>query len=167
MLGNLVLAIPLLWGAYKGMRKGLIVELSSVLAIILGISACSRFSDMMAAFLGAHLHSHISAFYLSVISVIAVFLLVVIGVFFIAKGIEKLARALLLGTVNRIFGAVFGLLKWALLLSVLLYFFDILNQKALLVPQSGLNNCWMYVHLLPIAPAVMPVLLKSKAKLLL
>lgn len=167
MIANIILAAPLIWGAYKGMRKGLIVELASVLAIILGVYACSRFSDLIADFMGAHFHNRISALYLSVGSVIIVFLAVLVLVFFIAKGIEKLAKTLLLGTVNRILGALFGLFKWALLVSVLLYFFDILNQKVGLVQPTTLNQCWMYVHLLPLAPAVMPALLKSKARLLI
>ncbi len=167
MIANVVFLIPLLWGFYKGMRKGLIVELASVLAIILGVYACSRFSDMMAAFLSTHIHSHISALYLSVCSVIIVFILVAALVFILARGIEKLAKAMLLGTVNRILGALFGMFKWALLISVALYFFDILNQKAAIIPQTELHNCWMYVHLLLIAPLIMPALLKSKALLLI
>ena len=164
---NLVLLVPLLWGFYKGFRRGLIVEIASILAIILGIYACSRFSDMVAGFLGAHLHSHISSLYLSVAAVIIVFIGVVIVVFFVAKRIQKLAETLFLGTANRILGAIFGTLKWALLLSFVLYFFSILNQKAGIVPLATLQHSWVYNHLVGFAPLVMPTLLKSKKILLI
>ena len=167
MTVDIVLLIPLLWGLYKGFRKGLIVELASILAIILGVYACSKFSDLVTGFLGTHIHSHISSLYLSICSVIILFLGVVILVFFIAKRIQKLAETLLLGIANRIFGAAFGMFKWALLISFILYFFDILNQKAGIVPQSTLEHSWMYSHLVVLAPLVMPTLLKSKTMLLI
>ena len=167
MTADIILSIPLIWGAYKGMKKGLIVELASILAIILGVYACSKFSDVMAEFLGSHIHSQISSLYLSILSVILVFIGVLILVFFIAKRIQKLAEALFLGIANRILGAIFGIFKWALLLSFLLYFFDILNQKAGIVSQASLQHSWVYSHLIGLAPLVMPTLLKSKAKLLI
>ena len=167
MTANIILALPLLWGAYKGMRRGLIVELASILAILLGVYACSRFSDMMADFLGTHIHSHISTLYLSVCSVILVFLLVVLLVFFLAKRIQKLAEALFLGIANRLLGGIFGMFKWALLVSMVLYFFSILNEKAGIVSQTTLNQSWMYTNIEKLAPLVMPTLLKSRTKLLI
>src|SRR5579872_7334759 len=117
MTVDIVLLVPILWGIYKGFRKGLIVELASILAIILGVWACSKFSDLVASFLGTYIHSEISSLYLSIISVIILFLGVVILVFFIAKRIQKLAEAIMLGIANRILGAIFGGFKWALLIS--------------------------------------------------
>lgn len=167
MTTNIILLVPLAWGFYKGLRKGLIVELASILAIILGVYACSKFSDMVADFLGVHIHGHVSSLYLSVAAVILVFLGVVMLVFFIAKRIQKLAETLFLGLANRILGAIFGMLKWALLVSFVLYFFDILNQKAGIVPQTTLDQSIAYHYLVKLAPLVMPTLLKSKAKLLI
>lgn len=163
MTVNIVLLVPILWGIFKGFRKGLIVELASILAIILGVFACSKFSDVVADLLKAH--SHISALYLSVISVIIVFLGVVILVFFLAKRIQKLAEAIMLGAANRILGAIFGGLKWALLVSFILYFFDILNQRADIVSQTTLHEAIVYNNLIKLAPLVMPTLIKSKSKL--
>jgi membrane protein required for colicin V production len=164
---DVILLIPLAWGFYNGLRKGIIVELASILAIILGVYACSKFSDVVAGFLGTHIHSHVSSVYLSVCATVLVFIGVVILVFFLAKRIQKLAEKLLLGVANRILGALFGTLKWALLLSFVLYFFDILNQKAGIVSQASLQQSWVYTHLITLAPLVMPTLLKSKAMLMI
>jgi membrane protein required for colicin V production len=164
---DIVLLIPLLWGLYNGLRKGIIVEVSSILAIILGVYTCSKFSDLVADFLGTHIHSHVSSLYLSICAVIIVFVGVVIAVFFIAKSIQKLAKAIFLGIADRILGGLFGMLKWALLISFILYFFDILNQKAGIVSGVTLEHSWVYTQLLRLAPLVMPTLIKSKAKLLI
>jgi membrane protein required for colicin V production len=167
MITNVILVIPLIWGFYKGFRKGLIVELASILAIILGVYACSKFSDVVANFLGANLHTHLSSLYLSVISVAIVFIGILILVFFIAKRIQKVAEALFLGIANRILGGIFGAFKWAFLISVFLYLFDILNAKAGIVGAEVLRQSWVYTHLILLAPLIMPTLLKSKAKLLI
>lgn len=167
MITNIILVIPIVWGFYKGFKKGLIVELASILAIILGVYACSKLSDVVANYLGSNLHTHLSSLYLSVISVAIVFIGILILVFFLAKRIQKLAEALFLGIANRILGGLFGAFKWAFLISVLLYLFDILNTKAGIVNAEQLQQSWMYTHLLLVAPFIMPTLLKSKAKLLI
>jgi membrane protein required for colicin V production len=167
MNADLVLLVPLMWGFYKGFKKGLIVELASILAIILGIYGCAKFSDLVAHFLGAQMHSSVSAVYLSIIADVLVFLGVVMLVFFIAKRIQKVAEALFLGIANRLLGGLFGAFKWALLLSVLLYFFDILNSRANLISHETLDHSWVYQHLMMIAPMVIPALVKSKSKLLI
>ena len=41
---DIVLAIPLLWFMYKGFRNGLIIELASLAALILGIYVALHFS---------------------------------------------------------------------------------------------------------------------------
>jgi len=164
---DIVLLIPLAWGLYRGLRKGIIVEVSSILAIILGVYACSKFSDLVAGFLGTHIHSHVSSLYLSICAVILVFVGVLVLVFFIAKRIQHLAKALFLGMADRILGGLFGMLKWALLISFILYFFDILNQKAGIISGVTLEHSWVYTNLVRLAPLVMPTLIKSKAKLLI
>ncbi|HXP48524.1 MAG TPA: CvpA family protein [Bacteroidia bacterium] len=164
---NIILIIPLIWGFYKGFKKGLIVELASILAIILGVFICAKFSDVVASFLGTELHSHLSSLYLSIVADILLFIGILILVFFLAKGIQKIAEKLFLGIANRVFGGIFGAFKWALLVSVILYFFDILNTKAGIVGTEILQQSWVYTHLILIAPLVMPVLVKSKAKLVI
>jgi membrane protein required for colicin V production len=167
MVLNIILLIPILWGAFKGFRKGLIVELASILAIILGVFVCCKFSDVLANYLGMKLHTHLSSLYLSIIAIAILFIGILILVFFLAKRIQKVAEALFLGWANRILGALFGAFKWALLLSMLLYLFDMLNAKAYLVGTDRLEQSWVYSHLVLLAPLVMPLLVKSKAKLLI
>ena len=40
---DVFLVVPLLWGAYKGFKKGLIVEVFSLVALVLGIIAAVYF----------------------------------------------------------------------------------------------------------------------------
>ena len=167
MIANIILLIPIIWGFIKGFKKGLIVELASILGIILGIYICAKFSDLLADYLGAKLHSSASSLYLSVIADVILFLGVLLLVLFIAKRIQKLAEALLMGPFNKILGGLFGAFKWALVISVVLYFFDILNTKLMFVNDETLHKSIVYSYLIKLPPFVMPILVKSKAKLLI
>jgi membrane protein required for colicin V production len=42
---DIILAIPLLWGLYKGVSKGIIKELASLVALIVGIYGAVHFAD--------------------------------------------------------------------------------------------------------------------------
>ncbi len=48
---DIILAIPILWLAYKGFTKGLIIEISTLAALVLGIYASLHFSYITADFL--------------------------------------------------------------------------------------------------------------------
>ena len=42
---DIIIIIPLIWGAYKGFRKGFIIEIASLIALILGIWGGINFSS--------------------------------------------------------------------------------------------------------------------------
>ena len=44
---DIVLSVPLLWGLYKGITRGIIKELSTLLALVLGIYGAVNYSDLM------------------------------------------------------------------------------------------------------------------------
>ena len=48
---DIVILIPLLWGAYRGFMKGFIVSISTFLALILGVYGAINFSDFVSKFL--------------------------------------------------------------------------------------------------------------------
>ena len=48
---DLILLIPLIWGAIMGFRKGLILELASIAGLVLGIWGAIHFSSRLAPYL--------------------------------------------------------------------------------------------------------------------
>jgi len=115
---DLIIALFLAWFAYKGFTKGLIIELASLVALILGIYAALYFSDVTADFLVAYFK--MGKKYLSLIAFVLTFILVVIAVITLGRILEKFIDILLLGFLNKLAGAVFGILKGMLILSLLL-----------------------------------------------
>ena len=44
---DIILSIPLLWGLYKGITRGIIKELASLLALVLGTYGAIHFSEQI------------------------------------------------------------------------------------------------------------------------
>lgn len=119
---DVVLAIPMLWFLYRGFRNGLIIELASLAALVLGIYIALHFSFYIEGWLNDNFE--ISEKYLYIISFALTFIIVAVLVFLAGKIIHKLVGIVFLGFLNRLAGGIFGLFKAALVLSVIIYFIN-------------------------------------------
>ena len=130
---DIILAIPLLWALYKGFSKGLIIEVASLIAIVLGVYGAIHFSYFITNAL------HLTSSYSPLISFAITFLIIVIVVYLLAKMLEKSVDLLALGFLNKLAGAIFALLKIAFIVSVLLMFFNKIDSKTGLLPKKQKN----------------------------
>ncbi len=117
---DIVLAIPLLWFTYKGIRNGLVIELASLGALIIGVFVALHFSFYVEDYLRDNFD--VAETYLSIISFAITFIIVAVLIHLAGKLIHKLIQIVALGLLNRLAGGLFGFIKAALILSVILYF---------------------------------------------
>jgi len=103
----------------NGFRKGFIISLASVIALILGIWAAVHFSNYLDGFLLEHLKA--SRKWLPLLSFTLTFILVVLAVLLVAKLLEKIIDVVGMGFLNRIGGALLGFIKGTLLASIILF----------------------------------------------
>ena len=139
---DFIIAIPLIWGAILGFKKGLIIELSSIIALILGIAGAIHFSAFTAEKL--RIHFDVSTEWLGFAAFLITFLAIVLSIFLLARMLDKAIKALALGLPNRIAGMLFGILKYALLMSFLFYFFNQVNGQFHFVPQDWHGSSFLY-----------------------
>ena len=139
---DLILSIPLLWGLIIGFKKGLVLELASLFALILGIWGSIHFSSFVSTKLTSFFE--IQEEWLGVISFLVTFSLIVISVFLLARLLNKTLKLMALGFINRLSGAIFGLLKYSLLVSFLLYFFDKINDRVEFVKDDYHEDSYLY-----------------------
>ncbi len=118
VLDYIVLALLLLF-VIQGIRKGFIISLATLVAFALGIWVAVHFSNYLDKILTNTLHP--SATWLPILSFTITFLGIVILVLLVAKAVEKLVSLVGMGLLNRAAGAVFGLIKGVLFLSVLIF----------------------------------------------
>ncbi len=157
---DIILIVPLLWGLYKGFTKGLIIEAASIIALGLAIWGGIKFSD----FLTGYIHEHLSwnTKYLPIVSFAIIFLGVLILVYAIAKLVERLAKAVALGFINKLAGGIFGMLKFGLILSVIIFVLNAIEKNIQLIPSEVKQKSLLYEPVGKIAPVIIPGLKGSK-----
>ena len=114
---DIVIAIILFLFGYKGFRKGLIIEVVTLLAFAVGIYGAMRFSDFTAGHLQDFME--IDPKYLNTIAFVLTFILLVILVNIIGRWVTNLIKAMNLTFWNKLGGFVFGAVKGVLLCSIL------------------------------------------------
>lgn len=154
---DIIFLIPLLWLGYRGFQKGFIIELSSLVALVLGIYIAINFSGITANWLTDNFD--ISEKYLTIIAFIVTFIVVVIGVFMVGKVLEKFIDVLLLGFVNKIAGGAFGIIKAAFLISVILWIINSFDSRGdYLIKQETRKGSILYESIESFAPTIIPKL---------
>ena len=155
---DIILAALLLFGLIRGFIKGLFVEISSLVALALGLYGAIHFSYFLAGFLKDRLSSPEN--YIQIMAFAGTFVLIVIMISMAGKLLTKLADAAALGIVNKVFGAAFGLLKIGLILSVVLIVFEKLNRTLPFVSKETVENSILYKPVKQFAPALFPSILE-------
>ena len=97
---DIVILLFLLYGAFRGFSKGLIIEVATLAGLILGVFIAIRYSPFTEGILKDFLN--ITSRYLSYIALAVTFLLVVIAVYLLGKMLTRLVDIISLGLVNKL-----------------------------------------------------------------
>ena len=151
---DIIIIIPLLWGAYKGFKKGLVIEVASFVALFLGVWGGVKFSAVSAKYLGEMFE--ISEKIMPLISFSVTFIIIVIAVFALAKLLQKFIKLIALGLVNKIAGGAFGILKFTLIISVVLNIVNTVNNQIEFIDPEMEDSSLLYKPVLKVALIVIP-----------
>lgn len=124
---DILLLIPLIYAAWKGFQKGLIIEVFTLMAFFVGIYAGIHFSDYAAEWLKEKFD--LNSDYLPIAAFTVTFLVIGALVFFAGKAIEQVVKITALSPMNKMGGLVFGSLKMLLILSVFLSVLESYSEK--------------------------------------
>lgn len=145
--------IIVLWLAYKGFSKGFVIELSSLIALVLGIYGAIHFSSLLNDVVA---QMGISENYVPVLSFAATFILILLFVHLIAKVITKLIDALSLSFLNKIGGAAFGALKGLLVCTVIVVFVNKLDQRISFLSEDMKESSYFFEPMVEFGETVFP-----------
>ena len=152
---DIIFIIPIVWLAYSGFKKGLIIEVATFIALLLGIYASLYFSDITAEFLKETFE--LKTKYLNLISFVITFLLVVIGINLIGKLISKVVDMAALGFLNKSAGGLFGVLKAIVFLSFILFFIEKVDKKHFVLSEDLKEGSLFYPYIQPFAPELIDI----------
>lgn len=149
---DIFILIPLLFFGYQGFKKGLIIEVTTLAALVLGLYLAFFFSDFAAQMLNDLFT--LSEKYVAVLSFIMTFIVVIFLVITTGKIIQKFVDILLLGLLDKMAGAIFGLFKGALLLSILIFVMNYFDEGQHLINREARQKSLFYEPIESIAPAL-------------
>lgn len=157
---DIVLGALILFGLVRGFMKGLFVEAASLISLIAGVYGAIHFSHFAAEFLQTKTEWNEKT--INIVAFAITFIIIVLAIALAGKALTKLANFAALGILNKMLGGVFGALKIALILSVILNIFDKFNSTITFVDEENIEQAILYEPVKDIFPMIFPNILASK-----
>lgn len=153
---DIIIIIVLAFAMVRGFINGLVKEVASLAALILGIWGAIKFS----AFTAEKLYDYfdLTGKYVGLISFLITFGIIVIIIHFIGLLVNKLMEAVALGFINRLLGIAFGLLKSVLIMSVIFVVLNAIDTRRPFLPKEKIEQSLLYNPISDIAPAIFPII---------
>jgi membrane protein required for colicin V production len=142
-----------------GLKKGFIISLATLAGLLLGIYLAIHFSHYAAGVIDRNFHP--GSFWLPALAYGLTFLVVLTGVWFVGKMVEKLVEATGMGVLNHIGGALLGFVKGVLIMSAILYLIALADPKGTILNPKIKETSIFYR---PVA-AIIPALIKLTGKI--
>ena len=149
----------LLYGLIRGLYKGFINELASVIGLLLGVYLASKFKSVLSYYLQEIIDWQEN--YLSFLSFVILLVLTILIVSVAGKLITKVAKTIALGMFNKLLGAGVGLLKNVLILSIIVIVFTMGNNSLKLVEENKLELSIYYKPFNKMSDLISPYVLQK------
>ena len=157
---DLLILVPLLLAAWKGFKRGFIIEIFIVLALLVGIYCGIHFSDYTSDLIKEKLN--VSSIYLPLISFALTFTVIAVGIYFIGKMLEKVIKIAQLSLLNKLGGVFFSVVKTLYFMSTLFLLIASAQEKTEIIPTATLNESLLYTPVSKLSLATIPYLKESK-----
>ena len=151
-----LIVIILILSLVTGFINGLVKEVASLAALILGIWGAIKFSTFTAGKL--YDYFDMTGHYVGIIAFLVTFGIIVVIIHFIGILADKIVSAASLGFINRILGIVFGLLKAILIMSVFFVVLNAIDSRRSFLPKKTIEESKFYNPISDIAPAIFPII---------
>ena len=148
MIIDVLFLLVMIIAIFKGLSKGLIVGIFSLLAFIIGLAAALKLSAIVALYLGKNITS--ATKWLPVISFLLVFIVVILVVGLGARLIKKVVDLAFLGWLDRLAGMVLYIIIYTVIFSIFLFF----AEKIFILKADVVNSSVVYKFVAPWGPKV-------------
>lgn len=152
---DILLGAILLITFYVGFRKGFVSSLLSFLRFfIAGYIAIYYTSDLKpyVQWIGEQ-----EEYVYQIVSFVLCFLAVSILLFLISKLLTNILNFLALGILNRLLGGVFNSLKYALLISFVLFAITLADKDKTWLTEENTKNSYLFSPLSSLVPSILPM----------
>lgn len=153
---DIILLICFIPAIVMGISKGFVKQLIEVAAILIGAWAAFRFSTALSIWMGQYLT--FGEKILHIICFIIIFIVIALLLNLLGELLTKVIKIIALGWINRLLGLLFGILKVALALGLVIMVFEGINTTFHIVKDGALNDAVVYQGMKHFAENVFPYL---------
>jgi membrane protein required for colicin V production len=140
--------ILMIFACIKGIRKGLIVAVFSIIGFIAGLAAALKLSSIVASRLADHLNPSIK--WLPALSFLLVFIVVALIINLVGRLIQKSFEIAMLGWVNRLGGMIIFIALYAFIFSIFLFY----AMQLQIIKPATVASSYFYPYIQPLGPKV-------------
>lgn len=162
MFLDLFILVALIYGAVRGYFKGFFIQSLTLVALVAGIWAGLKLNDYFAQWLLKVFH--IGETIVPYIAFAIIFIVVIVIIHFVGVILTKSLSESVIGSLNKWGGFLFGLLKMAFIVSIVLFLLQKFDTDNHLIKQQTIDKSYLYKPVARIAPAVFPHLHFDKLK---
>jgi len=148
MIIDIAFVLVMIVAIFKGISKGFIVGIFSLLAFVIGLAAALKLSAVTASYLSKNIMW--ATKWIPVISFLLVFILVVLLIGLGARILKKTIAFAMLGWLDRIGGVLLYIIIYTIVFSVILFF----AEKMVLLTPDAIANSVVYKYVSPWGPKV-------------
>ncbi len=149
---DILILIPLIWGAWNGYRKGLLIEIIAVVAFVVAMIVGFKFLSFGIDLLSPYISRDLARRLLPWLGFSVIFFPTIFMINQMGYSLRKSLRYTLLGTFDSIVGAAVGIFTWVFGISVLFWLFSYMGVE---IPANQTQGTYLYPAIRPVAPAVM------------
>lgn len=149
---DLLILVPLVWGAFNGYRKGLLIEIIAVIAFVVAMIIGFKFLGFGIDLLSPYISRELARKLLPWLGFSIIFFPVIFMINQMGYSLRRSLKYTLLGTFDSVAGAAVGLFTWVFGISVLFWLFSYMGVK---VPSRQTDGTFLYPYIIPVAPKVM------------
>lgn len=139
---DIILLIIWIVAIIEGLTKGFIKQVFGILALILACYCSYHFTsfaaDRIVEWFGWNGEG------LRVVAFVLTFIVVLIIVLILGHLLDKLMKIVLLGWLNRLTGAIFGWIKWNILVVIIMYVLNLIDAYVRFLPKETFAGSRLY-----------------------
>lgn len=153
---DFIIIALLAFGLIQGFINGLIIEIAELAALVLGVWGAIHFSWWTADKLAGWFD--LQAAWTGIFAFAVTFVVIVICINLLGRLLDTVLKAAAMGFVIKLLGAVFGVIKTVIILSVVFVFLNSINQKHRFLPSNTIAKSYLYNPIADIIPSIFPVI---------
>lgn len=151
---DIIILVLIAIGAIRGYFTGFVIQSLTLVALILGIWAAVIFNPFLSELLVKYITiaEHIAPY----ISFAIIFFIIIVIVHFIGVLATKFIDKTALGFLNRCGGILFGIFKYACILSICFLLLNKFDKKNAIIPLPLKEKSKLYTPVSKLVPAIFP-----------